>query len=333
MSDFLIIRFSSLGDVVMTTAVVEELSQELPDANIYLLTKKAYEGVFHEDVRIKKVIAISGKESPQKIARMTGLDFFDGVIDLHSNLRSRAVSTFIKSPKKVRVNKHPIARRLMVWTKNKFQRNFDVLESYLQTLNQFGIGGVRMPKITPSENILKAAAALLHAYHPGSETNAVGLAPGAKHQAKRWNVESFARVADSIAERGSLPVFIGDKNDEPIVRKIQTLMKNESLTLAGKIDLTLTIGVIALLEGFVTNDSGPMHIAGALETPFVAVFGPTHHNLGFVPGYPTGSVLHTGVPCSPCSIHGEKSCWMESRFCMNGITWEMVNDELGKVIG
>lgn len=332
MSDFLIIRFSSLGDVVMTTSVVEQLSIGLPETAIHFLTMKAYAGVFDNDTRIKKVIAIKGSESPQRIVRMTGGKPFDAVIDLHGSLRSMAVSALIHSPRKVRLNKHPITRRLMVWSKNRFQRNFDVLESYLQTLTPFGLGAFVFPKITPSEKTLHAANALLRAYSPGCETSAVGIAPGAKHPPKRWNEESFARLADLISAQGNLPVFIGDRDDEDVVKNIQGMMSCKSLSLAGKVDLTMTIGVIALLKGLVSNDSGPMHIAGALRAPFVAVFGPTHPNLGFVPGYPSGSILHTGVPCSPCSIHGEKPCWMESRFCMNDITSEMVFEELMRVM-
>ncbi len=332
MSDFLIIRFSSLGDIVMTTAVVEELSNGLPEASLYFLTKREYSGIFQGDDRIKKVVAIKGDESPQQIVRMTGKKSFDAVIDLHGNLRSRAVSALIKSPRKVRLNKHPIARRLMVWSRSRFQRDFDVLESYLQTLNPFGLGGIVLPCITPSKKNLHAATALLDAYRSGSETSAVGIAPGAKHPTKRWNEDSFVRLADEISNGGELPVFIGDSADEKVIKRIQGNMKTESLSLAGKVDLPITIGVISLLKGLVTNDSGPMHIAGALGTPFVAIFGPTHPNLGFVPGYPSGNVIHTGVPCSPCSIHGEKPCWMENRCCMDGITWEMVFEELEKVM-
>jgi len=221
----------------------------------------------------------------------------------------------------------------MVWTRNRFKRNFDVLESYLDTLKPLGFEGTVLPCITPDEQILRGAADMINAYRPGGEIKAIGLAPGAKHPSKRWNEDAFAHLADSLANDGYLPVFIGDGNDRELIERIQGMMVGDSLSLAGKINLSVTIGVIAIFRGLVTNDSGPMHIAGAVGTPFVAIFGPTHPNLGFVPGYPTGSVLHTGIPCSPCSIHGEKPCWMKSRFCMDDITWEMVLEELRDIMG
>ena len=105
-------------------------------------------------------------------------------------------------------------------------------------------------------------------------------------------------------------------------------MSGKSVSLAGRIDLDVTVAAIARMRCLVTNDSGPMHIAGALGVPFVAVFGPTHPDLGFVPGYPSGHILHSGAFCSPCSVHGARPCRMKRRFCMDDITWEMVIREL-----
>jgi heptosyltransferase-2 len=103
-------------------------------------------------------------------------------------------------------------------------------------------------------------------------------------------------------------------------------MTARSVSLAGTIGLAETVAVITRFKALVTNDSGPMHIAGALGIPFVAMFGPTHPDLGFDPGYPSGTVLHSGARCSPCSVHGEKPCRMRSRFCMDDLGWEMVRD-------
>ncbi|MCE5251832.1 glycosyltransferase family 9 protein [bacterium] len=332
MNDILIVRFSSLGDVVLSTAVVEAVYRGLPGTRIYILTKSIYTGLFHADERVARVIAIQGDESPLRIARMTGRERFDAVIDLHGTLRSMAVVSLISSPRKMRLDKHPIARRLMVWTRNRFRRNFDVLDSYLRTLKPLGLDGTVLPRIVPDDKTLHAASALIKAYKPGNGIKPVGLAPGARHQTKRWNEESFARLGDTLAENGYLPVFIGDRYDEQLIGRVRGMMTRESFSLAGSIDLTMTVGVIAVLRGLVTNDSGPMHIAGAVATPFVAIFGPTHPNLGFVPGYPSGSILHSGVPCSPCSIHGEKKCRMKVRFCMDGITCGMVFEELINVM-
>ena len=118
-----------------------------------------------------------------------------------------------------------------------------------------------------------------------------------------------------------------------VVERIREIMTGKSISLAGKIDLSETIGVISHLNALVANDSGPMHIAGALGIPFVAVFGPTHPDLGFCPRYSSGTIIHSGVECSPCSLHGSSPCRKRHRFCMDEITWERVLEALNKIVG
>jgi heptosyltransferase II len=138
-------------------------------------------------------------------------------------------------------------------------------------------------------------------------------------------------LADTLFQRGDTPVFIGDGSDKECIDTIYSKMSGKAPSLVGS-DLALTIGVIGRLDGMVTNDSGPMHIAGALGRPFAAIFGPTHPDLGFVPGYPNGAILHSGLPCSPCSVHGQTPCRMKERKCMEAISADMVLRELDYVM-
>ena len=92
MNDILLIRFSSLGDVVMTTAVIEALRRNMPEARIHVLTKVDYSGLFQTDDRVERVIAVQGDEAPLPIVKMTGRNSFDAVIDLHGSLRSITVA-------------------------------------------------------------------------------------------------------------------------------------------------------------------------------------------------------------------------------------------------
>ncbi len=323
--NILLIRFSSLGDVVMATAAVEALHRKFPDACVHFLTKSVYAPLFEGEKHIERVVGIHGSESPFEIVRLLGCKSFDTVIDLHSSVRSRVTAALLRSPLKLRVNKHSFARRLMVWSHNRFRRSFNVLGNYLETLAPLGISGRVLPRLVPGPKAVKTADDILR----GLNKNLIGFVPGARHETKRWNENSYARLADEFARRDYMPVFIGDDNDVGLIERIRTYMEEESVSIAGGSDLSVTVGVVSRLQGIVTNDTGPMHIAGALGVPFVAVFGPTHPDLGFAPGYPSGSLIHSGVPCSPCSVHGENPCRMEKRFCMDDITWEMV---MGKMV-
>ncbi|MFC1490597.1 glycosyltransferase family 9 protein [Candidatus Latescibacterota bacterium] len=322
--DILIIRFSSLGDVVMTSAAVEALNRNFPESHIYFLTKLNYSQIFESDKRVFKVIGITGNENPFEIIKTIGRKKFDAVIDLHSSIRSHIVSAALSSPKKLRIEKHSFARRLMILSRNRYRRKFDVLTNIMDTLKPLEINWRELPKIVVNEKSANIARSLLQIESDERNYKVIGIAPGSRHTTKMWNEHSFARLADEISANGDMPVFIGDSNDSEVIERIGKLMKCKPVSLAGKIDISTTIGLISLLDSLVTNDSGPMHIAGALGVPCAAVFGPTHPILGFCPGYPSVSIIHSGAECSPCSIHGGASCRKKRRFCMDDITWETV---------
>lgn len=298
---------------------------------VHMLTKEAYAPLFRDDDRLSSCTGITGRESPRDIARNLPVERFAWTFDLHSVVRSRAVSAFIRTERTVVVNKRALQRRFMIWTRNRWRHTFDTLGAYLATLSGIGIHERVLPRLVLGEDTMRAAAKHLAGISASKGTQIVGIAPGAKHAMKRWHSASFARFADTVQDAGNTVVFIGDKNDIPFIDEIALLMETPVNSFAGSLDLVGTSGIIGSLAVLVTNDSGPMHIAGALGTPSVSIFGPTHPDLGFVPGYPQCEILHAGVRCSPCSIHGEKACRMPERYCMDGITSPMVCDAAGRL--
>ena len=325
--NILIIRFSSLGDIVMTTAVMDALRDTLPDVRLTLLTKEGYSGLFTADDRLEQVIGIEGTESPKEIAALVPHDI-DIVVDLHGTLRSRAVSAFVRAKKVLRLRKHAFGRRLMVMSRGLVRRRYDVLGSYLDTVNILGVN----ERVYPRLIIDRAARAEMKERLGGDDERLIGFAPGARHDSKRWNETSYARLADFCAAEGYTPVFLGSGEDATVTGRIMEMMEYPAVSLAGSTSVSGTVAAISLMNGLVTNDSGPMHIAGALDVPFAAVFGPTHPDLGFDPGYPSGRILHSGVACSPCSIHGERRCRLGERICMDRLGWETVRDALFEIM-
>jgi len=318
--DILIIRFSSLGDIVLATGIVEALKRHIPESRLFFLTKAIYAQVFEHDDRIFKLVTVTGDEPISRIRAKFGPHTFDGVIDLHGSLRSRLAVMLISSRRTMRVKKNSLARRMMILTRNTYRRRFDVLGSYCETLKPLGIDERVLPRLVPPVEAVGKAEAMLTAQTGLRTGRLIGIAPGARHTTKRWNEESFAGLADAVAERGDHPVFIGDSDDLPVIERIRARMCMESVSFAGALELAGTIGMMSRLDCVVTNDSGPMHMAGALDIPVVALFGPTHPDLGFWPGYRRGVYIHTGIPCSPCSLHGSKPCRQGRRFCLDDIT-------------
>jgi heptosyltransferase-2 len=117
-----------------------------------------------------------------------------------------------------------------------------------------------------------------------------------------------------------------------VIERIRPRAEDEGVFKAVNLPLNEFMSLINRCDCFVTNDSGPMHIASALGVPVVAIFGPTHPNLGFSPIGSANVVLTANVECSPCSLHGEKKCHEKSRYCMDLIEPEMVTDAVGKLL-
>jgi heptosyltransferase-2 len=220
----------------------------------------------------------------------------------------------------------------MIWTRNRFRRSFDVLGNYLETVRPLGVNGRTMPRLFVAEPARAEAEALL-AGAGVAGGRVIGIAPGSRHEEKRWGVQSYAVLADLLLARGDRPVFIGDSHDAEYIPAIVAHMHGPAPSLAGAANLAVTAALISRLDGLVCNDSGPMHLAGALGTPCAAIFGPTHPDLGFVPGYPRGAALHSGVPCSPCSLHGSIPCRLGTHRCMAEITPSQVLHALDEMIG
>lgn len=328
----LVVRFSSLGDVILATAVLDALKSQYPDSNITFITKSLFEQVFSADDRVDRLVGIDGHENPQKIIDRLGTREYDAVIDLHRSIRSIGITMLLKSPLKLHVRKHALLRRFMIVSRNRFRRRFDALGSYVETLRPLGIEGRVLPRIIPDTSAAGEGERILSTYRQSGVGRYIGIAPGARHATKRWNEHSFAKLADELVARGDVPVFLGDTADRDMIERIGKLMTGNAWSLAGELSLAGTIGLVSRLDAVVSNDSGPMHLAGALGIPFVAIFGPTHPDLGFSPGYPRGVVLTTGEDCSPCSLHGAKPCRMPTRRCMDGITHQMVRDNLDEIM-
>jgi heptosyltransferase-2 len=151
--------------------------------------------------------------------------------------------------------------------------------------------------------------------------NIVGVNPGAFYgSAKRWPSDRYAMLLDKlIEEREANVVIFGSPNELAIAQAIQSAMRHRPVILSGKTQLSELIAMIACCDLFVTNDSGPMHLAAALRVPTVAIFGPTDA-MATGPMSPNAVVLNKNVECSPCLL---RECPIDHR-CMTRIAPEEV---------
>lgn len=167
----------------------------------------------------------------------------------------------------------------------------------------------------------RAEAEMLLGPSDGNDRPRVGLHPGAKFPSRRWMPERFAAVADEMIERHDASVLItGGPGEIDIACQVAARMRHEPLLLAGETSLGGLAAVIAELDLFISNDTGPSHIATALDVPSIAIFGPADVQRWAASESDRRRVIRNPVPCSPC-VHD--ICPIDHR-CLTGITPEQV---------
>ncbi len=290
----LILRFSSLGDVVLTSVLFEPLIER--GFSPHLLTFKPYDELFVDDERVE-VIGVTKEEatSPGLVERLKR-EGFELFVDVHVNLRTLYLKWKLGG-RWVRYRKESLRRRLA--TKFKFfRKRYYVTESYLKAI---GVSKrPALPDIKVSQERLERVKELL------PSTDFVALAPGARYRKKMY--PHFRKVARLLRREGIEVVWVGSEEEAPLA--------GEGLNLCGKVSLSDLLAVLKLSKVFVGNDSGLLHCARAVGTRAVQIYGGTHPTLGFSLYPQEGAVIIRDLDCQPCDVHGKGECKFGDYRCL-----------------
>jgi heptosyltransferase-2 len=318
----LIMRFSSLGDVVLATAALNYIKAQRPEAELVFLTKAAYAPLLEGHPALKEVWTLQG--SALAMAGRIRQAGFDAILDLQGKPRSFFLGAWSGS-RVERMKNHAWNRRLRVW----FPGGSRTLPPHVAdraVQAAAGLLGEPFTAAAPSLVVSPAASAWADDFLWSSglregET-VLAIAPGAAWPTKRWNSGSFAQALGLVAEQGRRFLFVGDAADEALARRIIGYARkgaDRCIVAAGKTDFPALAALLKRSELLLSNDSGPMHVAGAVGTPVVALFGPTVEAFGFFPRGSRDRVLQRDLACRPCSVHGGDRCPLGTHACMEGI--------------
>ncbi len=317
----LVIRLSSLGDVVLSTAALPNLRAQYPDAEISVLVKADYAALFDGNPHINHVVVYDSRKQPfSELAKEIRLAKYDWIIDLHGNVRSWMLRLVSGPPHVTVVEKATLARHLLVWTKwvsPKLDKS--VRERILEAL---AAGGVSIVS-TETQLFPQNQNAVLQTFSIDPTKKLIGIAPGARHKTKQWPADRFAVAANRL---GAFPnseiLILGSAADRDSAKNVAEKLTVPYKDLTGFTSLRDLIAIISKLSFLVTNDSGIMHIGDALGVPLTAIFGPTVRALGFAPYRSTSRVAEATLGCRPCSLHGTDVCPLSHHNCMNDIDTE-----------
>ncbi len=333
----LIIRLSSVGDVVLSSPLVRALHGRFPDCQIDFLVKAEYADLVRFHPHVAHVIQFPGGGTLGDLARLRRTvrsSGYDLVIDIHDSLRSRYLSA--GTGRVTRVNKRKIARTFLVNFKidlyDMFGGSPDVAARYVETLLPWGVtddgGG---PELFFPAPVRDAVEKLLRAERLAPGASCIGVCPCARHGNKMWPAQRYAEAAGSLAARRGLSLLLfGGADEREMCATIEASVNGERphvsvLNLAGRLSLLETACAMDRCAVVLANDTGLMHIAEARGVPVVAVFGPTVGQFGFFPrGDRAAVVEHPGLSCRPCTHIGLPGCPLGHFRCMNEITVDAV---------
>jgi lipopolysaccharide heptosyltransferase II len=333
----LVIRFSSIGDIVLTAPVIDLLKKQFPTARIDFLTKRAYAPLWRGDDRVKVRYFDPedmhyGLPGFRRFIRELQREHYDVVIDLHGLPKSRALTAALARPT-LRYDKASLRRRMYVMTKRTPADLVHTARRYVRTLAPLGIDteGVLNPSITPAERDRERIAGMVQPV--GIRGRAmVALAPGAQWATKQWGWDRFGALIPRLNERGYWVALVGGKEDRD--RCEELAMGHRALNFAGLLNLGETLAVFDFCQLVISNDSGPMHMASARGCDVIGLFGSTSRPLGFWPLAERSSVVEVeGLPCKPCSPHGRDACPQGHFRCMRDLSLERVWEEAERFLG
>jgi heptosyltransferase-2 len=308
----LIVRFSSIGDVLLTTPLVRSLRSRHQNARIVFVTKRAMAPLVADNPHLSDVVVLEPDEPLRALARrLTALHPTHG-LDLHGSLRSTALRLLVRCPWRG-YSKRKLARGILVSTKiDLYRRVVPVAERYFEAAASLDVH----PDQAPPEFFLGAAAKARATRwleeHGLADAPFAVLAPGAAHFTKRWPLAHWQGAAERLRARGLSLITVGGPDDRALGEALAPLAANA----AGACSLQETGALLARARVALTGDTGVMHMATSVGTPVVALFGPTVRQFGFFPYAGPSEVLERVLDCRPCSVMGGPRCPMGHHRCL-----------------
>ena len=329
----LLIRSTNwIGDAIMTTPAVRAIRQNFPGAHISMLAKPWVAPVFAHSPHVDDVLVYdsggrhAGALGPLRLARDLRGRRFDAAILLQNAIEAAIIAFLAGIP--TRIGFDSDARRLLLTHPVRRTRAIKAIHQtgyYLKILEGAGLDTFEPTlelHLDPAD--VRRAGQLLGEFGVAKDRPLIGLNPSATFgPAKQWFPERYAALGDRLNARlGASIVIFGGPADRELGRRITGLMSTPAIDLSGRTGLGEAMALIDRCTAFVTNDSGLMHVAAALNTPLVAVFGSTNWTTTS-PFSATSRIVRVPVECSPCM---QPVCPLGHMNCMRQVSVRMVAD-------
>lgn len=309
----LVVRFSSIGDIVLTSPVLRCLAEQMPGYEIHFLTKAPYSQLVAHHPAVKKVYTI--EKGLDEVAEALRAENYRYVIDLHDNLRSRRVAHLLHTAKVFRYSRPLLRRWLHIHLKLPLMPHGHVVDWYFSAVRSLGVQhdgkGLEL-HIPPEAQVPVDKLPFTHL------AGYAVLVAGAAHFTKQIPLGKL----EQICRESPMPlVIIGGKEDAVTGYHLEQVDPLKVYSTCGQLSLLQSASLISRAKWVITPDTGMMHIAAAFQRRIISIWGSTTPRMGFTPYIPEGTASHLleaeDILCRPCHKHGRPSCPKGHFNCMN----------------
>lgn len=319
----LIIQTAFLGDVILTLPLLQVLKEKFHESEIDFLCIPATAILFKHNPLVRNTIVYDkrGGDTLSRIVNIVKSNSYDVVISPHRSSRSSLISRFSKAKKRITFDRTSLS--FLYTDKIKYDVGIHEIQRNLSLLAPLGVNQqniikpeiflssdeeVKINKLFANENII-------------ATDDLIAVAPGSVWFTKRYPKEKFAEVLNLLSSQNSKIFLIGGEADRELSEFLISNSENKNIiNTIGKLNILESAELIKRCRVLLTNDSAPLHIANAVNTKVVSLWGATVPQFGFFPYGKNDVVVETeGLTCRPCAIHGGNKCPIGTFVCMRNI--------------
>ncbi|MFA5583751.1 MAG: glycosyltransferase family 9 protein [Bacteriovoracaceae bacterium] len=336
----LLIRFSSMGDVVLQTATINWLKSLYgKKLRLSFATSEEFSSLLDKHPFVDELICLDRRQDGgwksfyQQINKIHKENPFDLILDLHGTMRSYRLRWMFWRTPSLSVDKRRWERWLLTKLKGTFFKNlispkvFGLENQVHRLINDiqdvFGDSrGIEHTKEFIHSKVGELTSLTLPPPY-GKLSNYIVVAPSASFQPKRWPVDRFVELTHKLLSRGEKVIVLAGPSDH-FCDAFNSIKSENFLNLQGKTSLSESMSIISSAKLCIGNDSGMNHIAEAYGVKCLTIFGPTDPRFGFAPHADNSRFISKSLWCKPCSTTGSKNCFRKSLFCMESISVDEV---------
>jgi heptosyltransferase-2 len=340
MKRYLVIQTAFIGDTILTLPLIQALKKVEVETSVDVLVIPRTSGLFSNHPAVSEILIFdkNGKDRGfsglRRVERLIGEHQYEAALVPHRSIRSALLPWLGRIPTRIGFDRS--AGWFLLTQTVRYEQSLHEVDRNLSLLKPLGMNvyGKILPDLYPSEEDIQAVDAFLMQSNLKDQSSLIGIAPGSVWNTKRWLKERYSELTRRLVEMGFGVILVGGEQDRELCQDMRSGAASRRVEVAaGRLSLLQSAELIRRCKAFVSNDSAPLHLATAMRTPVVAIFGSTIPEFGFAPYGDKSVVLETkGLSCRPCSAHGRQRCPIKTFECMENISTELVFNKVQEMV-